>query len=206
MKGNAVAGRAFESFAALEAHLEQWTREIADRRVHGTTGEEPGLRFERDEAKALKPSPGRGAFLATRDLSRRVGPDCAVESDTNAYSVPRRLIGERVRVLVTAETVRVTHAGIEVARHRRSAGRRGRIVGPVPSVAGHLDQHAPGGRVARLRHTALTPGSATRILRGNQATRYAMSWRGLVKRVMSPNSAITVAAATRANPRSDCSA
>src|ERR1700723_3044116 len=32
--------------------------------------------------------------------------------------------------------------------------------------------------------------------------RYAMSWRGLAKRVMSPSSAITVAAATRAIPRS----
>ena len=44
------------------------------------------------------------------------------------YSVPWRLIGERVRVLVAAETVRITHAGSEVARHHRSAGRRGRIV------------------------------------------------------------------------------
>ncbi len=31
-------------------------------------------------------------------------------------------------MLVTAETVRVTHAGTEVACHRRSCGRRGRIV------------------------------------------------------------------------------
>src|SRR5690606_12654471 len=54
-----------------------------------------------------------------------------VEMDTNAYSVPWRLIGERVRVLVAAETVRITHAGVEVACHRRSAGRRGRIVDPV---------------------------------------------------------------------------
>ena len=50
-----------------------------------------------------------------------------MELDTNAYSVPWRLIGERVRVLVTAEMVRITHAGIEVAHHRRSGGRRGRI-------------------------------------------------------------------------------
>ena len=50
-----------------------------------------------------------------------------MEIDANAHSVPGRLIGERVRVLVTAETVRITHAGIEVAHHRRSAGRRGRI-------------------------------------------------------------------------------
>lgn len=46
----------------------------------------------------------------------------------SAYSVPWRLIGERVRVLVTTETVRIAHAGVEVALHRRSAGRRGRII------------------------------------------------------------------------------
>lgn len=128
VKRNAIAGRRFESFAALEAHLEAWAREVADVRVHGTTGEAPGLRFARDEAAKLKPLPQCGPFLVARELSRRVGPDCAVELDTNAYSVPWRLIGERVRVLVTAETVRITHAGVEVACHRRSAGRRGRIV------------------------------------------------------------------------------
>ncbi len=77
VKGNAIAGRAFESFAALEAHLAQWTREIADQRVHGTTGEAPGLRFARDEAGRLKPLPHCGSFMATRELSRRVGSDCA---------------------------------------------------------------------------------------------------------------------------------
>jgi transposase len=128
VKKNAIAGRAFESFAALEAHLAQWTREIADQRVHGTTGEAPASRFARDEVGKLKPLPQCGPFMAMRELSRRVGPDCAVELDTNAYSVPWRLIGERVRVLVSAETVRISHAGLEVARHRRSAGRRGRIV------------------------------------------------------------------------------
>lgn len=128
VKHNAIAGRAFESFAALEAHLDLWTREIADRRVHGTTGEAPGLRFARDEAGTLKPLPRCGPFLAARELSRRVGADCAVELDTDAYSVPWRLIGERVRVLVSAETVRITHAGVEVASHRLSGGRHGRIV------------------------------------------------------------------------------
>lgn len=128
VKGNAIAGRAFDSFAALEAHLAEWTREIADQRVHGTTGEAPVLRFARDEADKLKPLPRCGPFLAMRELSRRVGADCAVELDTNSYSVPWRLIGERVRVLVAGERVRITHAGVEVACHRRSGGRRGRII------------------------------------------------------------------------------
>src|SRR3712207_3417554 len=38
-KRNAIAGRSLASWAALEAHLAQWTREVADIRVHGTTGE-----------------------------------------------------------------------------------------------------------------------------------------------------------------------
>lgn len=128
VKRNAIAGRSFESFEAFEAHLERWTREIADLRMHGTTGEAPAVRFARDEAAALQPLPSCGPFVAARELSRKVSADCAVEVDTNAYSVPWRLIGERVRVLVDAETVTVTHAGAEVARHRRREGRSGRIV------------------------------------------------------------------------------
>jgi hypothetical protein len=50
VKRNAVAGRAFDSFAALEAHLAAWVRDIADARVHGTTGEVPRERFAREEA------------------------------------------------------------------------------------------------------------------------------------------------------------
>lgn len=74
--------------------------------------------------------------MATRELSCRVAPDFAVEMDTNAYSVPWRLF-ERVRVLVTSQTVRITHGGVEVTCHRRSAGRRGRIVDDAQSSIDH---------------------------------------------------------------------
>ncbi len=36
VKSNAIAGRQFASWASFEAHLEQWIREVADIRVHGT--------------------------------------------------------------------------------------------------------------------------------------------------------------------------
>jgi transposase len=48
VKRNAIAGRRFESVAALEAHLARWTREVADVRVHGTTNEPPMARFLRE--------------------------------------------------------------------------------------------------------------------------------------------------------------
>ena len=96
VKRNAIAGHSFASWSALEAHLAWWMREIADARAHGTTGEEPRVRFERAEASKLKPINGRPPFRQIRELARRVQADCAVEIDTNSYSVPWRLIGENV--------------------------------------------------------------------------------------------------------------
>lgn len=159
VKKNAIAGRRFGSWAELEAHLEAWTREIADARIHGTTGEAPIERFQRDEAGALKSLAGIPPFVTARDLVRRVGADCAVEVDGNAYSVPWRLIGERVRVTVGAGSLRVLYGGREVAVHAELKGRHGRIVDDA-----HLEGvvGAPGFpvRAARLGNTASEPTPA----------------------------------------------
>jgi hypothetical protein len=56
----------------LEAHLAWWQREIADGRVHGTTGEPPIERFRRAEASALQAINGRPPFRQIRELVRRV--------------------------------------------------------------------------------------------------------------------------------------
>ena len=87
VKGNAIAGHAFASWAALEAHLAWWMREIADRHVRGTTAETPIVRFERDEAAALAEL-GRAGTVPPAVRVRRVQADCAIELDSNADSVP----------------------------------------------------------------------------------------------------------------------
>lgn len=130
VKKNAIAGRSFESWSALEAHLEAWTREIADQRVHGTTGEKPIERFARSEVRALRPIDGIPPFGTTRELVRKVQADCAVEVDGNAYSVPWRLIGKRVRVLIAGDVLRVYHADCVVAVHARRTGRCERVIDP----------------------------------------------------------------------------
>lgn len=124
VKGNALAGRSFASWAALEAHLAWWMREVADTRVHGTTGEAPAARFERDEAAALRPLAGRPPFRQVRELTRRGQNDGCVDVDTNRYSVPWTLIGTWVSVVVSDGEVQVPHAGAEVARHGQRRGRR----------------------------------------------------------------------------------
>jgi hypothetical protein len=130
VKKNAIAGRSFPSWEAFEAHLEAWTRDIPDVRVHGTTGEAPIERFRRAEAQALQPIAGMPPFQATRELTRRVQNDCAIEIDGNAYSVPWRLIGETVRATIMDCTVRIHHRPRQIAVHPICAGSRRRVIDP----------------------------------------------------------------------------
>jgi transposase len=163
-KRNAIAGRSFASWEAFEAHLAAWERDVANTRVHGTTGEGPMIRFARDEAAALKPLAERPPFRACRTLERRVRNDCAVEVDGNAYSVPWRLIGERVEVIVAAGQVRVRHGPREVAVHTLADGRRQRVID-----AAHLVGVAGGGGRTVLAATAPldapAPPPAAQLLR-----------------------------------------
>lgn len=128
VKRNAMAGHRFESMEALQAHLARWLRDVADTRIHGTTGEPPLLRFERSEAQALRPLAAKAPFLQVRELTRRVHTDACIELDTNRYSVPWKLIGETVTVVVSARHVRVLYAGNEVACHAQSPLRRCSVV------------------------------------------------------------------------------
>jgi transposase len=128
VKRNAIAGRSFASWGALEAHLAWWMREVADQRVHGTTGEVPMVRFEREERQALRPLGSKPPFRQMRELTRCVQNDGCVDVDTNHYSVPWQLIGAQVSVVVSGGEVRISHAGTEVARHGQRRGRRERAV------------------------------------------------------------------------------
>jgi hypothetical protein len=115
-------------------------REVADVRIHGTTGEQPSERFRRDEQAALQSITGRPSFLQTRELTRRVHNDCLVEVDTNSYSAPQELVHATVQVVVTEADVVICFAGREKARHPRCHGRYQRLVQPehwdgLPGVA-----------------------------------------------------------------------
>jgi transposase len=126
VKRNALAGRRFASFVELEWHLAQWMDE-ADARIHGTTHEQPLVRFARDERDALRPlaevSPHH-----TRIVRRRVANDAFVDVDTVRYSVPFRLVRDHVEVWVTDGDIRVLHGGVQVALHVRSFEPHARVV------------------------------------------------------------------------------
>ncbi len=88
LRENFFYGRTFASDADLNAQAGRWLDDTANVRVHGTTGERPAERFERDERGALRPLANRpyrrlgGLPIATRHRSR-----VAVEVEKRALSV-----------------------------------------------------------------------------------------------------------------------
>lgn len=129
VKRNALAGRTFTSFAALEQHLAQWMDE-ADQRVHGTTHQRPCDRFGGEEQAALRPLPARPLPRREQRLRRRVASDAFVDVETVRYSVPYQLVRDHVDVAIDEQTVRIFHGTDLVATHARSREPFARIVEP----------------------------------------------------------------------------
>ena len=92
-------------------------------------------RFERDEAAALRPLDGRPPFRQVRELVRRVKTECTIELDTNSYSVPWRLIGETVAVVVGRRAGQ--HPPCRRRGRRPCRGRRAAAAGDGRSGAPH---------------------------------------------------------------------
>jgi hypothetical protein len=120
VKRNALVGRSFSSWEALNEWLLEWSMTIADRRIHGTTHERPADRFEHE---ALITVAELAPYRIERYPTRSVANDCLVALDTNRYSVPWRLVGESVQVSVVEYEVRIHHRGELVAQHQLSSGR-----------------------------------------------------------------------------------
>jgi hypothetical protein len=163
LKRNAIAGRTFADWEAFEAHLSRWERELSNARVRGTTDEIPMARFARDEAARLRPLGRRASFGILCELTRSVGNDGCIEVDANSYSVPWRLIGERVSVTVSGGLVRIRHGADEVAAHRQAEGRRNHVIDRAHLVGGAADAEA-----LRGKRATLAAASALRLRGGHR--------------------------------------
>lgn len=122
LKRNFLAGRLFRDLAHLNAELEIWLTEVADKRIHGTTHIAPAVRFE-EERSALNPIRGARPWQPETALSRKVANDGHVSVRTNRYPVPLEAVGQRVKVQVEEEMVSIRNKSGEIARHPELPGR-----------------------------------------------------------------------------------
>jgi len=157
LKRNFLPGRAFIDLVDFQTQLDEWTATIADRRIHGTTHEEPLVRFGR-ERDVLVPLTGQPSFQHEARVSRIVAEDYLVSLATNRYSVPYRFIGQRVEVQQRGETVHIFHRDQEIATH---------AVLPGQHQFRMLPEHGPGAiaRTTRQRRSTVSGlGAVTRML------------------------------------------
>ena len=112
-------GRDTPDAGELAEELERWNRESCDQHVVQKVGRTPLELFESEEAQALRPLPmTRWDPVVCKELS--VGPDWRVQFDKAFYTVPYRLIGERVLVLGSSQVVRIFLDFQEVTAHPRA--------------------------------------------------------------------------------------
>jgi hypothetical protein len=110
------------TIAELNELLDVWDQEDEERRIADrtrTVGE-----FFAIERPLLAPLPSE-PFETGRMFTPRVDRYAQVTVRMNRYSVPMRLIGHQVRVLLHASDLVVYDGRAEVARHERLAGRGG---------------------------------------------------------------------------------
>ena len=126
VKHNGLYGEVFDDWNHLKQHLGQWLDTVANRRVHGTTGEVPWVRYEQDERSRMRPYLTPASLGAQVPVeSRKVDKTGLLSWYANKYSAPMAYQGARVGVYAENGTLIITdlETGQEIARHRLSQGK-----------------------------------------------------------------------------------
>lgn len=97
LRSNFVYGRTFLHDGDLEAQRQHWLEQVANVRVHGTTGERPRERFDRDERLTLQPLAPRAytslVLEAAAPAPSRRRPRPLVEVEKRSLAVYAQLAG-----------------------------------------------------------------------------------------------------------------
>ncbi len=104
VKRGFLPGREFQSFGDLLRQWEEWVRDVADVKPHGTTGRPP-LEAWREEKTALRPVPDEPVLIGPAYRIQLVQIDNWVKVLGNAYEIPRGHQAKEVKVRVTEERV-----------------------------------------------------------------------------------------------------
>jgi hypothetical protein len=118
------AGETFVDLADAQRRAEEWCRQRAGMRVHGTIQARPAEVFRVEEQHRLGPAP-TDVYDVPIYTTAKVHRDHHIEVARSLYSVPGDLIGQRVEVRADRSLVRVLARGQLVKVHpRQQPGRR----------------------------------------------------------------------------------
>lgn len=118
--------RTFKDLDDVNRQACEWRDQIANVRIHGTTGQKPILRFR---PEALRPLPD--VLPDTRDCAEaKVHSDCRFKFDGNQYSAPHWTVGKKLSIRADNHYLWASDKNKIIARHPRTWERKQVIENP----------------------------------------------------------------------------
>ena len=151
-------GGDFKDLTHLRNEAARWCRDVAGRRIHGTTRRQPLKVFLDEERPALAPWDGE-PYEVTHWRTAKVHPDHHVAGQYALYSVPstRCPPGQQVEIGLGLKLVRIYHRGRLVKVHpRQPRGGRATDAQDYPAELSAYTPRAPDG----IKRSAAEPGPA----------------------------------------------
>jgi transposase len=118
VKKNFLAGAELPDFVAINPAAQLWLDTVANCRIHGETRMKPVEQLK-EELSHLQPLPLNTYDIATI-TSVRASPQFRVALDSNRYSVPARLAGQRLTMKAYPDRLCFYFEERLIARHSRS--------------------------------------------------------------------------------------
>lgn len=119
IKRNFLPGRRFIDLDHLNRELERWIVEVADVRIHGTTGCRPIERFSEERLISLTSAP---PYRLETAITRPVSRDCMITFGGNRYSIPWRYVGQTVQVELWGDEIRILCGEDIITTHQKLIG------------------------------------------------------------------------------------
>lgn len=134
IENNFLAGRTFADWRDLNLQARDWCDRVANQKPKRSLGQMSPEQIYLIEKPHLIPLPPHIATVY-KTLQRIVDLSGYVTVDTNRYSVPERLCGQKVEILKSWDRVTIYHKNRRVADHSRVIDRRD---GKVTAKGHHL--------------------------------------------------------------------
>lgn len=117
VKSNFLKRTQHNDYKILEAELENWTDNICNKRLHGTTKKVPSEIFSSFEKKVLKPLPTT-RYEILKVEQRKVNNYGHISFKNNFYSVPSNYVGKTVLLKSTDCLLKIYVDTLQVALHQ----------------------------------------------------------------------------------------
>jgi transposase len=119
-KGNFLPGKSFSSLADANAQAKEWMSNVANNRLHSTTGEKPCELLAKENLlnhSTIKP------FNLIRCVERKVSVEAFVNFEGNKYSTPPEEVSKIVAVEHLGEKIKIYSKDRLIVEHPYTSGK-----------------------------------------------------------------------------------